>query len=191
MTTVVALADQRGVWMAADTLTNIYDRPVRGWARKILRLPVGELGGEVLFGISGNSGMASMARSVWGDGFPDPPDDPDEAQLWAEDISSALTKPMIEAGMVEEGRLDGNFLLGYPGGLWTLQHHLAIWCPEGRGAVGSGEGPGIGALDALLTFDVPPCRAVEMAAAIACSRDRWSGLPLQIESVELEPGGTE
>lgn len=185
MTTVIALAEPRGVWMAADTLTNIYERPVRGWARKILRLPVGELGGEVLLGISGNAGMVSKARAVWADGFPDPPDDPDAAQEWADAIASALTTPMVEAGMVSEGRLDGHFLLGYPGGLWTLQHHLAILCPDGRGAVGSGEGPAMGALDAFCQSDVPPYRAVSLAATIAVSRDRWSGLPLQLEHIEL------
>lgn len=182
MTTVVAAADQRGVWMAADTTTNIYDRPVRGWARKIIRLVAGDA--TVLMGISGNAGVAALIRRLWPDALVAPPGDEAGRQAWAEDIASELTAAMVEAGMVDDGLIDGHMLLGIPGALWTLQHHLAIRCPDGRGAVGSGEGPAIGALDALLQAELPIHLAVEQAAAIACARDRWSGLPLQIEFVE-------
>jgi ATP-dependent protease HslVU (ClpYQ) peptidase subunit len=185
VTTVVALADQGGAWMAADTCTNIYDRPIRGWARKVMRL-VTEDGCEVLFGVSGNAGMASKVRQAWGAGFPAPPGDPGEQQAWADDIAAALTVPMVEAGMVDDvGQLDGHFLLAFPGAVWTLQHHLAILSPDGRAAVGTGEGVAMGALDALLSVDVAPVRAVTRAAEIAVSRDRWSGLPLQVEAIEL------
>ena len=183
MTTVVAVADERGVWMAADTTTNIYDRPVTGWARKIIRLRAGA--GTALLGISGNAGIPGQVRRVWPDGLSELPVDAEERQVWAEDIASELTVPLVEAGMVHEGQLDGHLLLGVPGAVWTIQHHMAILCPAGRGAVGTGEGPAMGAVDAFLQMKYQPDRAVELAATIACARDRWSGLPLQLESIEL------
>lgn len=186
MTTVVAVATSRGVYMAADTMTNVYDRPILGWARKIVRLRAGD-DATVLLGISGNAGMPGRMRSIWPDGVAPYPDSVDDRQAWADDLASEMTRPLVEAGMVDEtGQLDGNLLLGIPGSLWTLAHHMAVLCPDGRGAVGTGEGPAMGALDAFIQSEVPEYRAVELAAAIACTRDRWSRLPLQLEQIELD-----
>lgn len=185
MTTVVALADERGVWMAADTMTNVMDRPILGWARKIIRLETSD-GSPALIGIAGNAGMVSKIRQAWGEGVPAVPADPDEQTAWADDIAASLTIPMVEAGMVDEvGQLDGHLLLAVPGLVWTLSHHLAILSPDGRAAIGTGEGPAMGALDAFLQLESEPRLAVEWAATIACNRDRWSGFPLQLESIEL------
>ncbi len=58
---------------------------------------------------------------------------------------------------------------------------MAIRHPDGVAAVGSGEGPAVGALDALTRCGVPPERAVAEAAQIAVERDQWSRPPVQHE----------
>jgi ATP-dependent protease HslVU (ClpYQ) peptidase subunit len=187
VTTVVGLSAPDGVWMAADTMTNVYDRPVAG-AVKILRLPAGD-DREVLLGFAGNAGMPGLARRMWS--VEKSPDDVDDLQEWCDAIATMLTGPMVEAGMVgEEGQLDGNFLLGVPGWadgmtptLWTIGHHMAIRLPDGRGAVGSGEGPAMGALDAMLLCGSEPPVAVARACQIAISRCRWSDGPIRVESI--------
>ncbi|SDT74293.1 hypothetical protein [Actinoplanes derwentensis] len=184
MTTVVGLAGPAGVWMAADSRTNVYDRPVGG-AVKILRMP---LDGDqvVLVGFSGNAGMPGLARRVWREDLRLPTRG-DGLQQWCDEIASLFTEPMVAAGMSDAGLLDGNFLLGVPGAgdlpstLWTIGHHMAIRHHDDRGAVGSGEGPAIGALDALLALGTEPSAAVHQACMIAISRDRWSGRPVQQE----------
>jgi len=182
VTTVVGLAGHSGVWMAADSLTNVYDRPVSG-AEKILRLPIAG-NRHVLLGFSGNAGMPGIVRRIW-DADRCLPDEASELQSWCDEIASQLTEPMVAAGMVEDGMLDGNLLLGVSGRtvgvestIWTLGHHMAIRHPDDRGAVGSGEGPAIGALDALLSCGVPPHDAVRQACKFAIIRDRWSGYPV-------------
>lgn len=195
MTTIVGYADGRGVWMSADTQTNVYDRPVSG-ARKILRLIVLDAGEEpaaVLLGIAGNAAMPALARKAWEGVERNLPDSEAGLQDWCDYVASVLTERMVEAGLVdpEEGQLDGNFLLGVParGGrastLWTIAHHMAIRMPDGRGAVGSGEGPATGALDASLSAGLKPDMAVLEACGIAIKRDRYSGFPIRSESLVL------
>jgi hypothetical protein len=184
VTTVAGLAGSAGVWMAADTRTNVYDRPVGG-AVKILRMPLAD-DQAVLIGFSGNAGMPGIARRAW-DTDLCLPAGAGSLQQWCDDLASLLTEPMVAAGMTDAGLLDGNFLLGIPGAtdrpstLWTIGHHMAIRHEDHRGAVGSGEGPAIGALDALLALGAEPSTAVHQACAIAIRRDRWSGLPIHQE----------
>lgn len=180
----MGLAVHSGVWMAADSLTSVYDRPVHG-AVKILRLPITG-GRHLLLGFAGNAGMPGLARRVW-DPDVELPDQLEDLQPWCNALASALTAPMVDAGMVADGLLDGNFLLGVPGRhagleptLWTLGHHMAIRHPDSRGAVGSGEGPAIGALDALLSCGVSPQDAIRQACKTAITRDRWSGYPVDV-----------
>ncbi|WP_047892560.1 hypothetical protein [Micromonospora sp. RV43] len=181
MTTVVAAAVDGTVYMAADTMINVYDRPIPGGARKIVRLPAGD--GEVLIGVTGSGGLIGVVESLLKiDGEPGPDEDP---QQWAFTVAKAVTELAAEAGLYEDGRMDGSLLLGWKGRLWTLVHACAVPHHDGRTALGSGEGPAIGALDALLDRDVPPETAVVDAVHIGCKRDRFSGLPIQ---VELLPG---
>lgn len=188
MTTVVGLAGLHGVWMAADTMTNVYDRPVGG-AVKILRLPLSDKR-SVLIGVAGNAGMPGLVRRSWKPEF-SLPDSAAGLQEWCDEIASWLTEPMLAAAMTVDGQLDGNLLFGVPGrptmmsSLWTIGHHMAIRHEDGRGAIGSGEGPAMGALDALLSVGTEPREAVRQACEIAVSRDRWSGLPIQHESLPI------
>lgn len=164
MTTVAAVSDGEHVWMAADSLVNVYDRPIIGGVRKIRRLPVSE-SSDALIGFCGDGGLADLldARVT----LPPAPADGD-LQQWAASVSYAVTDAAVEAGLVEDGRIDGHLLLAYRGRLWTLLHAQAIPHPDGVAALGSGEGLAIGAI-----------RAVE----IACLRDRYSGMPMQIEMI--------
>ena len=182
MTTVAALAVRGTVWMAADTMTNVYDRPVPGAARKIMRLEA--QGVPLLVGISGNAGMTGRIRAAWNpDDVAAPPlGDGYRLQEWAEAVSTLLTQPVVDAGMTDaDGQMDGHFLLAAAGSIWTIFHHAAVPHADGRATVGSGEGVALGALDAVLGSVDDPETALRYAVEIACVRDRWSGLPLQVE----------
>lgn len=177
MTTVVAYGAGDTVWMAADTCTNVYERPVVGGATKILRLDAGD--DEILLGLAGHGGLASVMPSVELEMSPEPGE---HAQAWANQVALAITRHAVEHGLVEEnGQMDGHLLLGWNGLLWTIVHAMAIPHPDGYAALGSGEGPAIGALDALRICDVEPGEAVRLAAEIACRRDRYSMPPVQVE----------
>ncbi len=179
MTTVVAVAVGGAVFMAADSMTNVYERPVAS-ARKIVRLAAGD--GEVLIGFAGDGGLpGALVANLKIDGQPAEGEDP---QAWAWSVASATTEIGVEAGLVENGRLDGNLLLGWRGRLWTLVHRQAIPHPDGRGALGSGEGPAIGALDAFMAMGMEPAEAVTRAVQIGCNRDRYSGGPIRLEVLE-------
>lgn len=188
VTTVVALARPEGVWMSADTGTNVFDRPITGM-QKIRRLravdgtPVG------LLGISGAGAAFNVTRCVFAE-RPIEPLGEQDPEAWSYDIAVLITQAMLEAGLVdkETGQIDAAMLLGVPGHVWNLDHHLAIRAPDGISAVGSGEAVAVGALDALLAHSrMTPEQAVRAAVAIAVERDQWSRLPLQHES--LTAGG--
>lgn len=184
MTTVVALARHGQVWMAADSLTNVYERPVRDGARKIRRVPVGDDGGVCLLAVSGAGGLADLMgfrlRLAAA---------PESAGLgrWAADAAWAVTELAQAVVLVSESRVDGSLLLGYGGRLWTLSESHAIPAPDGIAALGSGEGPAIGALDALLAHGVGPARAVLGAVRIAIDRDRNSAGPVYVEHLLAPP----
>ncbi|MFI7608802.1 hypothetical protein ACIBTV_27330 [Micromonospora sp. NPDC049366] len=179
MTTVVAAAVNGTVYMAADSATNVYERPIIGGIRKLLRMPAGE-GGEVLIGVCGSGGLPGcIAASLKIDGVPQPGED---VNAWAHAVACAISEIASQAGLVDDGKMDGGVLLGWDGRLWSIGHSTACAHPDGRAALGSGEGPAMGALDALLDeTEWHPESAVRRAATIACRRDRYSEPPVWLE----------
>lgn len=184
MTTVVAAARDGLVAMAADTMVNVYDRPVPGGVSKILRVPAGR--GQVLLGCAGFAGIIGvLAAGLHIDGEPE-----DDAAVhpWAHAVAHAVTDLAVDAKLTDDsGRMDAHLILGWRGQLWTLGHMVAVPARDGVAAIGSGEGPAIGALDALLEVagHEPLAQLVARAARIAAARDRYSGGPLD---VHLLPG---
>lgn len=174
MTVVAAYAVDGAVHMAADSMNNVYDRPVPGGAVKIVRCDVGSE--PMLIGVCGDGCLASLALRR----LDVPPVNGDEDD-WAFEVATALTTLAVEHGVTNDGRIDGTLLLGWRGRVWTLTHHQAIPHPDGIAAVGSGEGPAIGVLDALTECGVDPRSAVETAVAVAIRRDRYCGGPIQYE----------
>jgi ATP-dependent protease HslVU (ClpYQ) peptidase subunit len=183
VTTVAAVAAAGSVWMCADSMTNVFDRRMPGAARKIMRLEARSV--PMLIGTSGNAGMTGRLRAAWNaEEAPLLPNEASAEQLqdWADEVSTLLTQPILDAGMVDaDGRMDGHFLLGAAGNIWTIYHHAAIRHADGRAAVGTGEGLVLGALDVMLGAGEAPEVALQRAVEIACARDLWSGLPMQFE----------
>jgi hypothetical protein len=89
-----------------------------------------------------------------------------DCQAWAMSVAVELNRWAVETGITQDGRMDGSVLLGWHGRLWTCSEVQAIPHPDGRAALGSGEGPAIGALDALLLMGCPLEEAVLSAAEI-------------------------
>ncbi|MBQ1047875.1 hypothetical protein KBX50_05300 [Micromonospora sp. C51] len=177
MTTVVAAAVAGTVYMAADSCTNVYERPVIDGIRKLLRLPAGN--DQVLLGVCGLGGLPGcIAADLKLDAVPKPGED---ADAWAHAVARAVTDIAVEAGLVDNGKMDGSVLLGWGGRLWSLSHSTACAHPDGRAALGSGEGPAMGALDVLLDDGVSPLTAVRRAAEMGCRRDRYSEPPIYVE----------
>lgn len=171
--------------MAADTCTNIYERPMPNAAKKILSLPAGD--DQILLGICGDGGLVGeLAANLKVDGAPSADATIENVQAWAHAVAKAITQIATEAGMVENGKLDSHLLLGWRGKLWTLTHMMAIPHPDGIGAIGSGEGPAIGALDAFVSMaadgaiEDDPGKFVSLAAKIGVSRDRYSAEPVVV-----------
>lgn len=183
MSTVVACARDGHIWMAADTQTNIYNRPMYS-AQKIHRYRIG--GHETLIGVTGNGALSGLISSLTNpDVVPDFP--ADKLPQFAYKVATAITKAAMDLGVVDDGTLDGALLLGCRGQLWTIFHAQAIHHPDGRAALGSGEGPAIGALDALLDLaDWEPAAAVQRAVEIAMNRDRHTGGVVQTEHLPAE-----
>ncbi|MER7331687.1 MULTISPECIES: hypothetical protein [unclassified Micromonospora] len=178
MTTIVACGDGSTVWMAADSATNVYERPIIGGVRKLLRLRAGA-GYQVLLGVAGAGGLPGcLAANLKIDAVPLPGED---VHAWAHAIACAITEIADDAGLMEDGALDGSVLLGWGGRLWTVSQSCACAHPDGRAAIGSGEGPAIGALDVLLDQGTEPAVAVTRAAQVGITRDRYSGGPVQVE----------
>lgn len=178
MTTVAAVARAGRVHMAADSRTNVYDRPVDS-VRKVLRMSCGDF--EFLLGVSGDGGLPGLLGAHWQ--LEDGPVSGEDMQPWAHKVAEAVTDLARTWGMVDEGRLNSNLILGAGGRLWTLSHAQAICHPDGIAAIGSGEGPAIGAIDALLARGVDPAKAVSEAVAIAIVRDPHSAGPIHTESL--------
>ena len=182
MTTIAALALDGTVYVAADTCTNVYDRPIYGAAQKIRRHPVGA--GEALLAYCGDGGLPDAVAAHL---TVDAPEPDAELQPWAHAVAEAITGIARDQGYFEDGHLDGSVLLGYRGRIWTLSHAKAIPHPDGIGALGSGEGPAIGALDAMLTHGSHAesgANAVVNAVGIAIKRDRYSAEPIQFEVLD-------
>lgn len=205
MTTVLGVARDGHVWMAADSQVSICDRPMPGAVKKVLRLPAGEDGqdGEVLLGISGDGALAGLARQflkvaatpvLGADGrFEDR-----DAQDFADQIAMTMTSIAREHGVVDDDHMDGMLLLGWGGRLWTMLHSQAIPHIDGVGAVGSGSDAALGAVHALLALPWEPLESVVRAVQIAIGLDLSSAAPVHVDvlppperSVQDQPGGGE
>lgn len=193
MTTILALARNGQVLMAADSLTNVYERPIPGGIGKIVRLHAGD-GQPLLLGCCGAGGLPGVIRAhLKVDATPADDQDPDQ---WAHAVAEAVTSVAAEAHLFDDGRLDGSIILGWGGRVWTLGTSRACAHRDGIAAVGSGEGPAIGALDALLANEPLLTNGAEAGAAlvtaamsIAISRDKHSGGSIQLEYLPAATAG--
>jgi ATP-dependent protease HslVU (ClpYQ) peptidase subunit len=178
MTTVAAVARDGHVLMAGDSLTRVYDRPIRDGIRKVLRLPVGKAGEECLFGISGDGALADILSARLTLDAPGPNED---LQPWAAAVIWAITELAGDAGLTDAGQIDGSLLLGFRGRLWTLANNFAIPSTDGVAAIGSGEAVAVGALDVLLEQNCELGQAMTTALRIAVARDLHSDVPVYLE----------
>lgn len=181
MTTVIAVRRGDEVVMAADSMTNVYDRPVYS-AVKIHRMKT-EGGGRVLIGVAGDAAFnsfASIAPTL-------PAQEADETtQEWATGIAAAITHFAFEHRLTnEDGRLDGTLILASRDGIWTITHAHAIHHPDDIAAIGSGEGPAIGALTTALEFGVfrSLAAAAEHAVEIAIRFDKHTDGSIRVEQL--------
>lgn len=178
MTTVAAIARDGAVYMAADSLCNVYDRPVPGAVDKIARMKVA--GEEILVGFSGCAALPGLVAADLDLPAPTPDADP---QVWATAIARVVTAIAVTAGLVSDGRMDAHLILGWAGRVWSINHAFAAAHHDGIAAIGSGEGPAIGAIDAMLATGRTPAATVRAAVRIAAARDRYSGAPFQFEQL--------
>jgi ATP-dependent protease HslVU (ClpYQ) peptidase subunit len=182
VTTIVGAAVDGTVWMAADSMTNVYDRPVFAGARKIVR--VRTMWAEMLVGVAGDAGTGQLLETL---DWPEPTHDvpfptPQQANAYATAVARVITRGAIQHGLTtDQGRLASDVLFGWAGQLWTLSHMCSIPHSDGVGAIGTGEGPAIGALDAFIAAGVVMPDAVARACSIGILRDRYSGGPVQLE----------
>lgn len=185
MTTVLGLARDGLVWMAADSQVSLCERPMPGAVRKILRVPVGgrDSGNEVLIGVAGDGAIAGLARRFLKiESLPGP--DEDDVQDFVDQIAQGLSELARDHGILDEGRMAAMLLLGWNGRLWTLVHSQAIPHHDGIAGVGSGSDAGLGALDALLRQQgIDPVAAIVEAVEIAIGRDLNSAGPVYAEGL--------
>lgn len=181
MTTVAALARDGHVAMAADSGTNVYDRPIPGGCCKIRRYELPD-GTEALVGISGMGAIATVLDADLKLADLDPPK-PDGLDRWAGDVARKASAICVASGVADDGKMDGLFLLGHAGRVWTVAHCYPIPHIDGIAAIGSGEGPAVGAIDTLLATcpNMPPTEIVTRAVQTAIVRDRHSDGPIQVE----------
>lgn len=182
MTTVVAYARGKHTLMAADSLTNVYDRPVPG-ASKIARFSTAGRDGEYLLGFAGEGAGPNVIRQRHSVAcLPDFSDEHDR-NTWADSIAMAVTEMYLEHSLVDGQRMDGSVLLAAGGYVWTLTHHQAIRHLDGMAAIGSGEGPALGALHALIDAGRAPAKAIRKAVEVGILLDRYSGGEIVVSSV--------
>lgn len=203
MTTVVAVAHGGKVTVGADRCTNVYDRPVVGISKVRRYRPTEPEGAEFVIGFAGAGALpAVLDADLQMHPAPARTDDDEAHQRWADQLARDVTELAELAHCFEDGKLDANLVLGYNGRLWTIAHMQAIPHADGRAAVGSGEGPALGAVDAGLALgqtNVP--KLVDLAVRIAVNRDRFSegepevvtigyGPTVEVELTELPPRAT-
>lgn len=185
MTTVIGLAREGVVFMAADSQVSLCERPMPT-VKKILRLPVGDDGAEVLLALAGDGALISLARRFLKfESVPGP--DEDELTDFADQLAIGMAELAREHGALDEGRMAGMLLMGFAGRLWTVLHSNVVPHPDGLAAVGSGGDAALGAMDAMLGFGVDPAEAVVRAVQIAIGRDVNSAGPVNLEILPAAP----
>ncbi len=188
MTTVVGLGRGGRVWMAADSLVSVCDRPLPGSVRKILRVPVGGDGGDALVGVAGDGALAGLVRQFVR--LDEVPELTDEGLTgFADGFAVTVSALARDHGVLDDGRMAGMVLLGYAGRVWTVVHAQAIAHPDGLEAVGSGADAALGAMDVLLEGEHDPGAALMVAVQVAIGRDVNSGPPVQLEVAKVGDGG--
>ncbi len=189
MTTVIGFARGGVVYMAADSQVSLCERPMPT-VNKILRLPVGDGGAELLLAVAGDGALASLARRFLKfESVPGP--DEDELTDFVDQIAIGMGELAREHGALDEGRMAGMLLLGFAGRLWTVLHSNAVPHPDGLAAAGSGGDAALGAMDAMLAMgrvdQVGPTDSVVKAVLIAIGRDINSGAPVTVEILHPVP----
>ena len=185
MTTVVGYARAGAVAIASDTAMSLGNRPILG-SKKLFRLGAGS--SEVLLGFCGAGAGGTLLRKGWPDLGLSAPSKTDAASLqdFAEDVAIAVTKLYVDAGIVEDGRMDGNLLLAFRGGLWTVSHHQAMFHEDGMASIGTGDDLALGALIAMLKLkgysDTAPIEdLVRISCESAIEFDSFSGGTVDVE----------
>ncbi len=190
MTTVIGFARDGVVYMAADSQVSLCERPMPT-VNKILRLPVGTRGAELLLAVAGDGALASLARRFLK--FEGEPDLRDENDLvdFTDQLAICMGELAREHGALDEGRMAGMLLLGFAGRLWTVLHSNVVPHPDGLAAVGSGGDAALGAMDAMLAMgrveQVGPADCVVKAVLIAIGRDVNSSAPVHVEVLHPAP----
>lgn len=186
MTTVVGLARGGVVYMAADSQVSLCERPMPT-VNKILRLPVGADGAQVLLGLAGDGALASLARRFLKFDLAPGEGDEDELTDFADQVAITMAELARDHGALDEGRMAGMLLMGFAGRLWTVLHSNVVPHPDGLAAVGSGGDAALGAMDAMEPFSVDPAEAVVRAVQIAIGRDINSAAPVNVEILHPAP----
>ena len=174
MTTIVGYAKGPHTILAADSCTNVYERPIHS-ATKIIRHPTASRDGVILLGFSGaGAARALVAQHLTVECLPNM-DDPADRHDWATSVAVAITGIYLDHGLQDGGDMDGHVLLAAQGHLWTIAHNVALSHPDGIAAIGSGEGPAIGALHALTDAGIHPVDACVRAVHYAARLDLHTG----------------
>lgn len=182
MTTVAAYAKDGAVYMASDTVCNVGSRHVGG-VGKILKFPVGDGAEHTLIAYSGAAAGAGLLRSGLEKGIESPVDGSD-LQGWADDLALTITGLYVDAGCLDDGKMDANLLIGFQGNVWTLNHATAVRHPDGIASIGSGADIALGALEALRSHtQFTPTRCVAIACGIAIDNDCYSGGDVSVQVV--------
>lgn len=158
---------------------------------KLLRMPItnaiAEQGGSVLLGFCGAGALVDIAAAELNlDAAPAPGDDP---HPWAVCMGQAITGLARDHGLLEDGHLNGNVLIGWGGNVWSVYTEGAHLHTDGIAAIGTGAALALGALHAMTTWPriVGECEALEdavaMAVTIASGLDLYSGGPSVVMSI--------
>lgn len=191
MSVAAALALPQGVYFAADTLNNVYQRPVPRAARKLRRLRAGDE--DVLAAFAGHGGLPTVLAAN-SELLPAVPRDREQSPHdWAHSVAYTITEEAHRLGITNsDGQIDASILLGWNGHVWTLTDYQAIPHRDGVGAIGCGEEIAIGALEVLRTStDLHPLDQVRRAVEIACKYDRYCGEPIDTEALPTAPAPGE
>lgn len=181
MTTVVAFARYGAVHMASDSMANVYDRPIYDITKIIV------LRGDVILGFAGAGALPMLMRDKLHIEALKAEASAQDTQAWADNIARQICRLAADHLLTNtDGVFDGSAILGHNGHVWTIAHMAAIPHTDGIAAIGSGEGPAIGALDyyamSATAGDDIEC-VMRTAVEIAIVRDKHSGGNIQYSCV--------